>query len=54
MRAAASSNGDLQVLKKDYQEVLTQNAIMKQVRKGMNLAAQYTGETKEVVPFRRL
>ena len=29
------------------------NAIMKQVRQGMNLkAAQYTGETREVVPFK--
>ena len=51
MRAAASSN-DLASFKRGLPSGVDANAIMKQVRQGMNLAAQYTGETREVVPFK--
>ena len=51
MRAAASSN-DIGSFRKGLPRGVDANAIMKQVRQGMNLAAQYTGETREVVPFK--
>ena len=51
MRAAASSN-DIASFRRGLPRGVDANAIMKQVRQGMNLAAQYTGETKEVVPFK--
>ena len=51
MRAAASSN-DIASFKRGLPRGVDANAIMKQVRQGMNLAAQYTGETREVVPFK--
>ena len=46
MRAAASSN-DLASFRRGLQSGVDANAIMKQVRQGMNLA-QYTGETKKL------
>ena len=51
MRAAASAN-DIDSFKRGLPRGVDANAIMKQVRQGMNLAAQYTGETREVVPFK--
>jgi len=51
MRAAASSN-DINSFKRGLPRGVDATAIMKQVRQGMNLAAQYTGETREVVPFK--
>ena len=51
MRAAASAN-DIASFRRGLPRGVDANAIMKQVRQGMNLAAQYTGETREVVPFK--
>ena len=51
MRAAASTN-DIASFRRGLPRGVDANAIMRQVRKGMNLAAQYTGETREVVPFK--
>ena len=51
MRAAASSN-DIGSFRRGLPRGVDAIAIMKQVRQGMNLAAQYTGETREVVPFK--
>ena len=48
----AASKGDLASFKKGLPSGVDAQSIMKDVRKGMNLAAQYTGETREVVPFK--
>ena len=48
----AASKGDLASFKKGLPSGVDAQGIMKDVRKGMNLAAQYTGETREVVPFK--
>ncbi len=48
----AASKGDLASFKKGLPSGVEAQSIMKDVRKGMNLAAQYTGETREVVPFK--
>ena len=51
MRAAASTN-DIASFRRGLPRGVDANAIMKAVRQGMNLAAQYTGEARDVVPFK--